>query len=824
MKGGKEMIEKKRLLPILMAVLMVFAMMPLTAGAVYAEDLEPITVINECGDDGNAVIISNADGESVSNVPAGTNIVITFTGGQQLDPDDPNYDASQGGGDSSGRPVYMIITANADGSVLFNDVVGHNQMESIMVPAGGITIKLTYGGEESDTCTVTFDANGGTLADGDSGTISAACGETITLPAAERTGFIFEGWYDGDTKIGVAGDSYTVSDNRVLQAHWKEAPFVILCVDWYDTEQKVYLDEDNCIIDQNSIPPIGTEVEEGIVVEGYYSDIEYTKQVDVQSRIPDELIGKKIYIKLTAENVVIYVQGVEVTKENRTDVLGDKTVSFDYDTMTLTLKNADITDIDEYPAVGIGQYTPVTIRLEGENTITGNYLQEENIYGIISYSRLKICGPGSLDVSMENTGGTYVYGIYSIDLTVSADLDIKFSAGTGGYQCGIAGNKIVFDNSSTTITALKAEDGPVAYGIGSEYGGVTLKGDSDIKVASNVGISLARISDRLDVQAGSKLELTCTKQAFENVRLSDAAKALGVQIRTSADAAAYEPWDGTTDLNSTDIKCIKIPGKEISHVKAKQATCGEKGNTEYWTVTENGNTRYYSDAGLSHEIDSLDEVRIPATGKHTYKDIVTKATLTRNGKIIKKCSVCGDVGSTTTIYYQKNFQLSAAAYTYDGKVKKPSVTLKDANGKKIASTNYTVTYKNNKNVGKASAVVTLKGNYSGSKTVTFKINPKGTSLSKVTKAKKAATVKWKKQSSKMSSSRITGYQIQLAMNSKFTKNKKTVTVNGYSKTSKKVTGLKGGKKYWVKIRTYKTVNGTKYYSPWSKVKTVKTKK
>lgn len=167
--------------------------------------------------------------------------------------------------------------------------------------------------------------------------------------------------------------------------------------------------------------------------------------------------------------------------------------------------------------------------------------------------------------------------------------------------------------------------------------------------------------------------------------------------------------------------------------------------------------------------------------------------------------------------------LSATSYTWNGKVKKPTVTVKDGSTK-LAASDYTVTYKNNKNVGKASADVALKGNYSGSKTVTFKINPKGTSLSKVTKAKKAATVKWTKQSAKMSSSRITGYQIQLATNSKFTKNKKTVTVKGYSKTSKKVTSLKGGKKYWVKIRTYKTLNGTEYYSPWSKVKTVKTKK
>jgi len=76
----------------------------------------------------------------------------------------------------------------------------------------------------------------------------------------------------------------------------------------------------------------------------------------------------------------------------------------------------------------------------------------------------------------------------------------------------------------------------------------------------------------------------------------------------------------------------------------------------------------------------------------------------------------------------------------------------------------------------------------------------------------------------MSKSRITGYQIQLATNKMFTKNKKTETVKGYKKASKKVKKLKGKKKYYVKIRTYKTVGGKRYYSPWSKVKTVKTKK
>ncbi len=71
----------------------------------------------------------------------------------------------------------------------------------------------------------------------------------------------------------------------------------------------------------------------------------------------------------------------------------------------------------------------------------------------------------------------------------------------------------------------------------------------------------------------------------------------------------------------------------------------------------------------------------------------------------------------------------------------------------------------------------------------------------------------------MSKKRITGYRIQLAYDRKFTRGKKTVTVKGYTKTSKKITGLKGGKKYYVRICTYRKIGSTAYYSPWSKVKT-----
>lgn len=95
--------------------------------------------------------------------------------------------------------------------------------------------------------------------------------------------------------------------------------------------------------------------------------------------------------------------------------------------------------------------------------------------------------------------------------------------------------------------------------------------------------------------------------------------------------------------------------------------------------------------------------------------------------------------------------------------------------------------------------------------------PKSAKIKKVKAAKKAIAVEWKKVSG------VKGYQIQVATDKKFKKNKKTATVKKQKTTKVTIKKLKAKKKYYVRIRTYKTVKGKKIYSSWSKVKTVKTK-
>ena len=215
--------------------------------------------------------------------------------------------------------------------------------------------------------------------------------------------------------------------------------------------------------------------------------------------------------------------------------------------------------------------------------------------------------------------------------------------------------------------------------------------------------------------------------------------------------------------------------------------------------------------------------KMPALG-HQYKSQLTKATTAKDGQTYKKCSVCGAVTGKTVIAKVSNIKLNKTAYTYNGKVQRPGVTVKDSKGKTLKNgTDYTVSYSSGcKNVGRYTVKVTLEGNYSGSKSMTYNINPKGTSVSKVKAAKKGFKVTWKKQAIQ-----TTGYQVQYSTSSKF-KSAKTVTISKNKTTSKSVSKLSAKKKYYVRVRTYKTVKiggkSVKLYSGWSKAKSVTTKK
>ena len=204
---------------------------------------------------------------------------------------------------------------------------------------------------------------------------------------------------------------------------------------------------------------------------------------------------------------------------------------------------------------------------------------------------------------------------------------------------------------------------------------------------------------------------------------------------------------------------------------------------------------------------------------HTYKEIITKATPSKNGSKITKCTECGDIQKKEVIAYPKKVTC-ISEYVYDGKVKKPEVTVTDANGKKVSKSEYALSYTGNcKNVGTYTVKITFKNNYAGTLKKTFTVVPKGTNLKSVKSGKKQMAVQWSKQNIQ-----TTGYQLQYAVDKSFKKNLKAVTIKNNKVTSRKISKLVGKKKYYVKIRTYKKVAGKTYYSKWSTVKSVTTKK
>ena len=99
----------------------------------------------------------------------------------------------------------------------------------------------------------------------------------------------------------------------------------------------------------------------------------------------------------------------------------------------------------------------------------------------------------------------------------------------------------------------------------------------------------------------------------------------------------------------------------------------------------------------------------------------------------------------------------------------------------------------------------------------IKVSPARQTVKSVKTGKgRKLTVLWKKDR------KATGYQIQCCLNKNFKKGVKTLHANKNSVTSKTFSNLKKGKRYYVRVRSYKKVKANSkaqnLYSPWSKPK------
>lgn len=275
------------------------------------------------------------------------------------------------------------------------------------------------------------------------------------------------------------------------------------------------------------------------------------------------------------------------------------------------------------------------------------------------------------------------------------------------------------------------------------------------------------------------------------------------------------------------MKSLTIPGnvKEVGE-SAFEGTY-KAASLEKLTI-ENGvktiGERAFKEGHLSTVVlpDSVESIGKAAFQNNTGNTRISGhpvLVLTNNSKLLKvntadenfRVQLRSLAKNGTKVYGLKN-------KTYSGKSQTQKVTVKNSMMTLNSGSEYKVSYSGNKSVGTAKIKITGIGNYNGTITKTFKINPKGTSLKSVKKSKKSFKATWKKSSKTWT----TGYQVQYSTSKKF-KKAKTATVKSYKKTKVTVKKLKKRKTYYVHMRTYKTIKGKKYYSGWSKVKKVKTK-
>ena len=272
----------------------------------------------------------------------------------------------------------------------------------------------------------------------------------------------------------------------------------------------------------------------------------------------------------------------------------------------------------------------------------------------------------------------------------------------------------------------------------------------------------------IGVKGSKHKECTVCKKVLETAEIPALSRISISKASVTLSTSTYA-YDGKAKKPGVTVK---LNGKTL------------KNGTDY-TVSYSNNTK-------------VGTATVKITGKGNYTGSVSKTFKIKNN--FKKATVSG---------------ISNKSYT--GKNITQSITVK-YNGKTLKNgTDYTVSYSGNKNIGTATVKITGKGSYTGTITKTFKINPAKQEIQKLTAKSKAFFVDWAQKGS------ATGYEIQYATNSKFTSAKKvTIKNNKTDKTT--VSKLSGKKKYYVRVRSYTTVKGTKYYGAWSASKSVTTKK
>ncbi len=383
--------------------------------------------------------------------------------------------------------------------------------------------------------------------------------------------------------------------------------------------------------------------------------------------------------------------------------------------------------------------------------------------------KCSVCGTSYKDSTTKATGHSYGNSIVTKQPTCTAE-------GTATKTCTKCNATVTEKLPAKGHTAVTDKGYPATCTTaGKTDGSHCSVCNTVIKVQTVINAtghkSSAWITDKaasIGVKGSKHRECTVCKKVLETAEIPALSRISISKASVTLSTSTYA-YDGKAKKPGVTVK---LNGKTL------------KNGTDY-TVSYSNNTK-------------VGTAKVTITGKGNYTGSVYKTYSIKND--FKKATISG---------------ISNKSYT--GKNITQNITVK-YNGKTLKNgTDYTVSYSSNKGIGTATVKIAGKGSYAGTITKTFKINPAKQEIQKLTAKSKAFFVDWAQKGS------ASGYEIQYATNSKFTSAKKvTITNNKTDKTT--VSKLSGKKKYYVRVRSYTTVKGTKYYGAWSASKNVTTKK
>lgn len=654
----------------------------------------------------------------------------------------------------------------------------------------------------------------GTVTDGVTTITCSVCGGTKEVGVVTAYGM----WWRNTTSSSTSyrnsySSNYTIGDQV---QYWAEATAGGNdTITSYDTNYVVESSDDSIVsVTQNALNKYGTLTMMGpgtatiTVYPTYNPDLSksYTFHVNDISYYTTTLSATSCTYTGAAQTLAVTVNDGTSDLTEETDFTVSYSNNIDVGTATVTV-------------TGKGNYT-------GTVTKTFRINQADISSSTVAVSDTNFTYDGDAktpDVTVKTGNTTLIedgdYAVAYLDNTNAGTAKVMIT-GKGNYT-GSLEAAFTINKADQTITvspeAPSVEAGKTVSLTVSAAGTITYEiSDSSVATVSsgvitginkgNATLTIAAAGDNNYNAARITVNITVTEAAASPDDSSDDSSGSGTagSGTTGGDSGSTSgsgtAGSGSTGGDSGSTTGSGTTGSDSGSTTGSGTTGSDSGNTSGsgTTGSDSGSTTGSSTtgSGSSNASGSNTGTTQLAAGK------ISSLTNTSQGITIKWDAVTGASG-----YYISRRTASGSYQVIATIASGATVSYTDKNVKSKNGTLYT--YK----------VVPYSGNLTGSFTETSIVRLTGTKLSSVKNtSSKKATVKWKK------TTKVTGYQIQYSTSKTFKSGNKTVKVSGAKKVSKVLSKLKKGKTYYVRVRTYKKINGKTYYSAWSSKKKVKISK